>query len=72
MLDIKLAGEKEISEWIVDLIKPLLSENLKYKYLNLNKSTDIKSDLKELDVNELCRHLGFDTLEDPLSKKLIK
>lgn len=36
LLDIKLAGEKELSERLVGLVKPHLSDNLKYKYLNLN------------------------------------
>ena len=41
LLDNKLAGEKEISERFVELLKNHLSDGIKYKYLNLNKSTDI-------------------------------
>lgn len=45
LLDEKLNGEKEINEWIKELIKPHLSDDLKFKYMNLNKSSDIRKDL---------------------------
>lgn len=54
LLDEKLAGEKEINERLKELIKPHLNDDLKFKYLNLNKSTDIRKDLQDLDVNGLC------------------
>lgn len=63
LLDEKLNGEKEINEWIKELIKPHLSDDLKFKYLNLNKSSDIWKDLQDLDVNGICRHIGFDSTD---------